>query len=372
MNMRILFKCLLGLGAIFLSCEARANITIALVTPKAGDYAQQGLELEQGVQKAVNEINDEGGLLGKRLNLLTIDDQCNDGIAVSTAQMLTILKDKNISLIIGPYCANSFDKVADIYARAQLFQIIPTTVNYTQARTIKKGLVKMLGYTNQQAKDFFEYYNAEFAGEKVALISNINDAESVEMANTITEEFRKHGKSVVLKNYTYDMTNKNYTELAKIIMNDGNSIAFVSGLPKNIRKMAAALKKRDASFKIFANKYEATPEYFEYMDELANGTYFMALSGKEDDPEFAETLVKLRLSGFEAEGLSLYGYSAVKLWEAMVKETDSFEYNKLSTVVNNKNIKTEFGNQMFHNGAPTENEHYAIYKYVDGNYEKVY
>ena len=114
--------------AIFLPSLAKAdNVTVALVVPKAGSYQQQGAELTKGVQQAVDEINNAGGLLGKKLELLAIDDQCNDSIAVSTAQMLTILKQKNIKLIIGPYCANSFEEITDIYAKGQLFQIIPTT-----------------------------------------------------------------------------------------------------------------------------------------------------------------------------------------------------------------------------------------------------
>src|SRR5574344_270571 len=180
-----------------------ATITVALVTPKGGDYEQQGSELISGVSKAIEEINNDGGLLGKKIKLLTIDDQCNDSIAISTAQMLTILKDSKVNLVIGPYCANSFDKVTDIYANAKIFQIIPTAVNRSQAKTIKKGLVKMLGYTNQQAKDFFNFYNSEFAGEKVAVIYNSTDAESTDEANALIDEFKKHGKAIILKSYTY-------------------------------------------------------------------------------------------------------------------------------------------------------------------------
>lgn len=348
-----------------------AEATIALVVPKAGSYQQQGGELAKGVQQAIHEINENGGLLGEKVELLEIDDQCNDGIAISTAQMLTILKQRNIKLVIGPYCANSFDEVADIYAKGQLFQIIPTTINYTQARTIKKGLVKMLGYTNRQAQDFFDYYNSNFAGNQVAVIYNSKDAESSEETKTIQDEFRKHGKSVVLSLYTYEQTNKDYKKLAEKILADQNSVAFILGYPKNIRKMAYALKNRNNDISVFVNKYTAGNEFFEYMDDLAEGVYFMTLRGKEDNPEFAETLVKLRLNGFDTDGLSLYGYSAVNLWKNLVTAAKSFDYNKVSAQAA-KGVKTEFGSQMFHNGAPRNNESYAIYRYESGDMNKVY
>ena len=45
---------------------------------------------------------------------------------------------------------------------------------------------------------------------------------------------------------------------------------------------------------------------------------------------------------------------------------------RTSAAVNDKNIRTEFGNRMFHNGAPKVSESYAIYRYADEDFEKVY
>ncbi len=357
---------------LLLSAPVNAKITVALIAPKAGDYLQQGIELSKGVHKAIDEINSQGGLRGKKIHLLEVDDECNDAMAISTAQMLAVSKENPLNLVIGPYCANSFDTVADVFAHAKIFQIIPTTVNYSQAKTIKRGLVKMLGYTNQQAVDFFQFYNKNFAGQKVAVISNTNDADSTQEAEAILKEFAKHGKSTVIRHYTYQMTDKDYDDLAEKIIDELNQIAFILGTSKNIRKMARAIREENEDFIIFTNKYRATDEYIRYLDRWAEGTYFMELRGKDDNPEFAETLVKLRLSGLDTEGLSLYGYSAVKLWQELVNKAKSFDYNKLSAALNDKTIKTEFGNKMFHNGAPKVSESYAVYKYENETFNKVY
>ena len=360
-----------GVLLIF-AMPAYSKVTIALIAPKAGDYLQQGIELTKGVRKAVDEINSQGGLRSKKIHLLEVDDECNDAMAISTAQMLAVSKINPLNLIIGPYCANSFDTVADVFAKAKIFQIIPTTVNYSQAKTIKRGLVKMLGYTNQQAVDFFNFYNSNFAGKKVAVISNANDGDSVEEAAAIVKEFSRHGKSVVIKSYTYQMTDKDYDDLAEKIIEEQNQIAFLLGTAKNIRKMAREIREENEDFIIFTNKYRATDEYIRYLDRWAEGTYFMELRGKDDNPEFAETLVKLRLSGLDTEGLSLYGYTAVNLWKELVNKAKSFEYDKLSAALNNQTIKTEFGNKMFHNGAPKISESYAVYKYENETFNKVY
>ena len=352
------------------SFDAVAKVNIALIAPKAEEYAKQGTELIKGATQAVEEINSSGGLLGEKINLITIDDQCNDSIAISTAQMITILKNNKISLVIGPYCANSFAEVADIYAKAKIFQIIPTAVNYSQAKIIKKGLVKMLGYTSQQSKTVFDFYNKKFAGKKIALIYNGEFAESKDDITEIEKEFTTHGKSVVLKTYDYALTNKDYNKLANKIIHDGNELAFVSGYEKNIRKMVKELKNEADDFVIITNKYAAGERYFSYLEDLAEGTYFLEFQEQTNDPDFTETLVKLRLRGFDIDGLSLYGYSAVNLWKTLVNNAHSFSYDKLSAQVNNKNIKTELGYKMFNNGVPKTSEKYIITQYKGDLYIK--
>lgn len=349
----------------------QAKITVAVIAPKAGLYQKQGAEITRGAQKAIDEINESGGLRKEKIELLSIDDQCSNSIAISTAQMLSILKSRKIGAVIGPYCSNSFAEAAQIYARAKIFQIIPTTVNAAHAQTIHKGLIKMLGYTSQQAQDFFNFYNTHFAGLNVAVVSNISDADSMAEASEIAAQFQSHGKSILLRSYTYDMTKKDYDKLAEKIIENGADMAFLLGSAGNIKKTALALKKIRADFAVFTNKYAAGSVYFDYMGDRANGTYFLELRGN-DDPDFAEILVQLRLSGFETDGLSLYGYAAVELWAGLVKKSGSFDYDKLSAAVKNKKIHTVSGDKFFHNGAPKTNESYAIYLYKNGTYDKVY
>ena len=360
---------------VFLSCliggfAAQAKINIAVIAPMAEEYEEQGKELIAGAKQAVSEINSAGGLFGKKVKLMTIDDQCNDSIAISTAQMITILKENKIDLVIGPYCTNSFAQVADIYAKAKIFQIVPIAVNSTQKGVNKKGLIKMFGYTAQQPKAFFDFYNSKFAGKKVAIIYNGEYAESKADADAILNEFSTHGKSAMLKTYDYALTKNDYEDLAEKIVDDGNETAFVLGYERNIRKMVKALKKQKDEFIIFVNKYDAGSLYLSYLEDMAEGTYFMDFQSQSDNPEFAETMVKLRLKGLEADGLELYGYSAVNLWKTLANKAHSLSYDKLASEVNNKSINTELGYKMFNNGAPKNNEKYAVYLYKDGQYIK--
>ena len=73
--MRCLWKyvIILALWAV----PAAANMTVAVITPKAGVWSKQGAELTAGAKKAAEEINANGGLLKQKIKILDIDDQCS-------------------------------------------------------------------------------------------------------------------------------------------------------------------------------------------------------------------------------------------------------------------------------------------------------
>lgn len=365
---------MISILGLLISGTAHADINVAVIAPKAGEYQNFGDEIISGVRIAVEDINSKGGLKGEKLNLITVDDQCDDRLAISTAQMMAVNsspKDK-MSLVIGPYCSNAFDEVSAIYAKANIFQIIPTTISAKEATKDHKGLVKLVGYKERQGKDFFNYYKTNFADKRVALVYDSDNRDIVEVAASIQSEFRKAGTSDKLLAFSFETYNKDMNKLSKAILKNNISMAYILGKANTIAKLSKELKSKQNDFVIFTNKYQAPDDYNQIMGDLAEGSYFVALPSLKDNPNFAETLVKLRLLGVEPEGLSVYGYSAIKLWEELVEKSDSFSYNKLAQVLSTNSVDPGWGEMMFNNGNPQNSINYGIYQLQSGEYTQVY
>ncbi len=346
--MRFIFKYFAAIITLLLSTSVFADINIAVWAPLSEDNTSAGSELMAGAQIAVKELNQEGGLLGEKIKLIPIEDECNDSLTVSTAQMLALNKDTTYkpSAIIGPYCFNQFQKVTDTLAQAKIFQIIPTMINGTYAGTAHSGLIKMVGYKEQQAKDFFSFYNKTFNWMRVALIFDKNNAE---IAQAVRNVFQNNGKIEALSNYSFEDYHFDYSDIAEAAFNDDTQMAFILGEAEQVM-----------------------PEFENIMGHLIKNCYFMGLPSLKDRPEFTETLVKLRLLGIEPEGLAVYGYSAVQLWAELVKRAHSFEYKKLADSLKDASFDSGWGQLMFTNGNPTNTLSYSIYSYQNGEYTQVY
>jgi branched-chain amino acid transport system substrate-binding protein len=79
---------------------ASAPVTIAIEAPLSGPQASNGTDMLRGVQLAVRQTNERGGILGRRIKLLRLDDKATPSLARSVARRAIAAKAVGV---IGPY-----------------------------------------------------------------------------------------------------------------------------------------------------------------------------------------------------------------------------------------------------------------------------
>lgn len=106
-------KSLRHIGAIsvlvfsaFVNSEAIAQdvFKVGLVSPLSGANARYGAFAGKGARLAINEINASGGLLGKKVELVTGDSQCVPAEGVAATQRMVNFD--NVSVILGDICSS--------------------------------------------------------------------------------------------------------------------------------------------------------------------------------------------------------------------------------------------------------------------------
>jgi branched-chain amino acid transport system substrate-binding protein len=347
------------------------TITVAVIAPKQGEYKKEGEELFDGARLAIDELNLDGGVNGKKIDILTIDDRCDDRLAVSTAEMLALLHSKKIGLVVGPYCSNRFAEIANIYESSKIFQIVPTTVAYSKASLDKKGQIMFLGTKSQMSGDFFRFYNQNFAGLKVGFVydDNENDGYS-EVASSLFSEFKKFGKSELLKFYPLN-GGTDISDLVDSLKKDNISISFVLSRSDLASDFVLRVKKNIQSMIVFTAKDMINEKTYEEIGKESDGIYVLALKSFKDSLMFTEDLVNMRLNGIEPKGMEVYSYAAVKLWSDIARGIGRFDYDKLRDVANGDELKEKWQEFMMHSGSISSSR-YSIEMFNDGNFRQVY
>jgi branched-chain amino acid transport system substrate-binding protein len=99
-------KCIAAcaLSALCLGAMAQNTVKVAAIVELSGGGATAGTNFKNGVEMAVKEINTAGGVLGKKIELLTSDTTTNPGVALGLTKKAI---DQDVFAIFGPVFSGS-------------------------------------------------------------------------------------------------------------------------------------------------------------------------------------------------------------------------------------------------------------------------
>jgi branched-chain amino acid transport system substrate-binding protein len=121
--------------SLVLSCKKKESdsISIGAIFPLSGPVAFYGNESRDGALLAIDEINAAGGLLGKKLVLLSEDDEGDAAKAVNAFTKLTT-RDK-VSFVIGSSTSGPTQAMSTLAQNSKVVLVSPsaTNINVTKA-----------------------------------------------------------------------------------------------------------------------------------------------------------------------------------------------------------------------------------------------
>jgi branched-chain amino acid transport system substrate-binding protein len=103
------------------------TIKIGLLAPLSGAVPTFGVSTQEGVEMAVKEWNDKGGVLGKKIELIVADSQCEADPAVNAANKL--IDQDGVKFLVGEVCSKASIPVSEIAVQKGVVQISPTSTN---------------------------------------------------------------------------------------------------------------------------------------------------------------------------------------------------------------------------------------------------
>jgi branched-chain amino acid transport system substrate-binding protein len=92
---------------------AQETIKVGIVAPYSGNFSYLGANAEQGARMAADAFNAQGGILGKKIELIIEDNQTNAGI--TTQKMMKLIEKDKVNFVLvggGTSCAISAFEIA--------------------------------------------------------------------------------------------------------------------------------------------------------------------------------------------------------------------------------------------------------------------
>jgi branched-chain amino acid transport system substrate-binding protein len=102
-------------------------IKIGNASPLSGNQAETGIDQMRGAQVAIDELNQKGGILGRQVELVTLDDKADPKEANSVAQRLAA--DPDVVAVVGHLNSGCSIPASKIYHENSLAMITPISTS---------------------------------------------------------------------------------------------------------------------------------------------------------------------------------------------------------------------------------------------------
>lgn len=185
----------LGLAGAALFSTAHAQIKIALVIPTTGALTQYGDMVKEGATTAVEMANAAGGIGGKKIELVPVDDACEPKQGPVAANRVVNSK---IGYVVGPVCSGASIAAAPIYNNEGVVVVTPSATS--PALTDGKNyhfIFRTIGRDDQQGPAAAKFIISNIKPKKVAVLHD-KQSYGQGIASAVRDDLKKANVPVAL------------------------------------------------------------------------------------------------------------------------------------------------------------------------------
>jgi branched-chain amino acid transport system substrate-binding protein len=363
-----------GSGAV----HAQAPIRIGASLSMTGPFAALGQNQLRGYQLCIKHANDKGGVLGRKLELVTEDDQSQAPVAVGIYEKL-ITKDK-VDAILGPYSSPITEAVANI---SEKYRMPMLAAGAASASIFKKGR-KFVFMNYSAAENYLEGLLdiAAKRGLKTIAVLNEDTLFPKASAQGTIELAKKKGLQVVLAE-SYPKGTTDFTSILRKVAAAKPDVIAAATYFDDAVAITRALKALDIGPKLFGVTVGGdVPKFYETLGRDAEFVYGAS--------QWLPELVTLRAGGlipiarqypgaadfveahnkeFSGAGLSYHtvaGYGGCQILLEAVKRAGSLDGDRVRNEILKLDTHTAYGAFKVDEGGFQVAHKMVMFQWQDG------
>ena len=324
---RSLLSTVLALAATAFAAQADGPIKIGEFASLTGKEATYGQAAHKGVLLAIEETNAAGGVLGRKLELITEDNQSKSGESATVVKKL-ISRDK-VAVIIGDITSGRTLEAAPIAQTAKVPLISPGATNVTV--TTKGDYVFRVCFID----DFQGTIMAKFARDtlklrRAAILSSASSAQSVGLAKFFRAGFATGGATIAA-DQKYNEGDKDFRAQLTAIKASGADGVFVPGYYAEAALICRQARDLGLTAPLFGIDGWESPELIKLAGAAVEGCYFSTHYWPENRSTRVTDFNRRfqQRWGAASDGLSALGYDAAMLAIDGIRRAGSTEGAKI-------------------------------------------
>jgi branched-chain amino acid transport system substrate-binding protein len=311
---------------IFSSCNKTSTdeILIGEYASLSGSEATFGQSAHNGLVLAVDEINSSGGLLGKKVKLITEDNQGKPSETQTVVQKL-INRDKVVA-IVGEVASSRSKAGAPICQAAKIPMVTPASTN-PEVTTIGDYIFRVCFIDPFQATVMSKFAINSMKVNKVAVLIDQKNAYSTGLADNFRQVFTGMGGEIV-EEQKYSAGDKDFkAQLTSIKAKDPQAI-FIPGYYTDVNLISIQAREIGLTCPLFGSDGWESEKLTEgKAKDALEGSFFSTHVSADDPSPNVQNYIRKYKEKYskEPDAMSFLAYDAGMILFDAIKRANSTE-----------------------------------------------
>jgi branched-chain amino acid transport system substrate-binding protein len=326
-------------GVLFPGCRKPAESHQDAATIKVGEYASLtgkeaafGQSSHKGTVLAIEQINAAGGVLGKKIELISEDNQSKAGESVTIAQKL-ISRD-NVIAVLGEVASGRSLEAAPICQRSQIPMISPSSTN-PKVTEMGDYVFRVCFIDPFQGTVMAKFAKDTLRAKRVALLFDVAAAYSVGLAEYYKQTFIKDGGEIIIEQ-KFSSGDKDFKAQLTAIKTLNPDAIFAPCYYTEAGLLVSQARQLGMDMPIFGGDGWEAPQLIEIAGKALENTFYSTHYSPENQAPIVQDFVKkfkARWSDETPDAMAALGYDSAMVLADAIKRAGTTEGPKLRDAI---------------------------------------
>ena len=349
--------------------SAAEPIRLGIAGPHTGDLAAYGLPTRDAAEMIVAEVNARGGIDGRKIELLIVDDQCKPEVATNVASKLV---SQGVQIVVGHVCSGATKAALGIYKEAKVIAISPAATNPPLTKSGEyPNFFRTIAADDEQGKLAAAFVTGKLGARKVAVIHDKGDY-GKGFADFARAAVEQEGKARVVMFEGIQPGAMDYSAIIQKLRKEGADAVIFGGYHPEASKLLAQMNKKQVKVPFVG-------------PDGVKGDGFLKIAGKDAEGVYATGPMDVTRYPLNTKAHADYkgrygkepgtffdqGYAATLAALNAVRAARGTGYEALLKALGSSPVETTLGKIKFDARGDAEGVGFSVYQVKNGAFVEV-
>ncbi len=344
-------------------------IRLAVVGAHSGDLASLGTPTLRAARMAVAEVNRQGGVFSREIEILAKDDQCDAERAEAIARELM---EEGISMILGHTCSGATRSALGVYDPRRVVVISPSATNpaLTQGGA-HPGFFRSISPDDAQARLQARFVVAGLESRKVAVLHDGDDY-GRGLAEYVRRFIDESERAEVVLFEAVAPGATAYPEAVAAVGEADADVVIYGGYYPEAARLVRGMRTAGLTIPFVSDDGVKDQSFITAAGEHAEGVY---ATGPQDTSDRA--LAKAAIAAHQREygtppgPFYLNAYAAVLALVNAIEKSGSLDYDSVTRFLRISYVATPLGTIKFDRAGDISGYGFSVYQVKNGAFAEM-